>query len=257
MTACPETRSACPPYVGLRPFEFHESACSTAAASTSPRWSGPCVKGISWPLSVPAVRENRRWSAPDLLPAIAAGFMNGDEEGCRLAIRHHASGAGAVREPAARIVAATGPGPVARSRISWTSAARRSAAARAVWWKWSRIRCCRSPRDWSCWSISSRRFFAFWSVAARAGSDDGSSTADQRNAALAFVDLLLATAAERDRRVYVVLTMRSEYLGECEAFLGLSAAIAKSQFLTPRMTREQIQDIIERPLAAVGGRIEP
>ena len=88
-------------------------------------------------------------------------------------------------------------------------------------------------------------------------SDDASSVADQRNAALAFVDMLLATAAEHDPRVYVVLTMRSEYLGDCEAFLGLSAAIAKSQFLTPRMTREQVEDVIARPVAAVGGQIEP
>jgi WD40 repeat protein len=87
--------------------------------------------------------------------------------------------------------------------------------------------------------------------------DDGSSLADRRNATLAFVDMLLTTTAECDPQVYVVLTMRSEYLGECEAFLGLSAAIAKSQFLTPRMTREQIQDIIERPIQAVGGRVEP
>ena len=87
--------------------------------------------------------------------------------------------------------------------------------------------------------------------------EDGSSPADRRNAALAFVDMLLATTAERNLHVYIVLTMRSEYLGECEAFLGLSAAITKSQFLTPRMTREQIQDIIERPIAAAGGRIEP
>ncbi|MGB8167665.1 MAG: RDD family protein [Chthoniobacteraceae bacterium] len=86
---------------------------------------------------------------------------------------------------------------------------------------------------------------------------DGGSVAERRNAALAFVDMLLAIAEERDPRVYVVLTMRSEYLGDCEAFLGLSAAIAKAQFLTPRLTREQVQDVIERPLVAVGGRLEP
>src|SRR5262249_22287833 len=67
----------------------------------------------------------------------------------------------------------------------------------------------------------------------------------------------LATAAEKSRRLYVALTMRSEYLGECEAVLGLSAAIAKSQFLTPRLTREQIRDVIERPIVAGGGQIEP
>ncbi|HEX3150477.1 MAG TPA: hypothetical protein VHR66_20530 [Gemmataceae bacterium] len=86
---------------------------------------------------------------------------------------------------------------------------------------------------------------------------DAKFTGDQRNAAIAFVDMMLATAAERDRRIYVVLTMRSEYLGDCEAFLDLSAAIAKNQFLTPRMTREQLQDIVERPVKAFGGTIEP
>ncbi len=70
--------------------------------------------------------------------------------------------------------------------------------------------------------------------------------------AAAFVSLLLATARQTRRRVYVVLTMRSDYLGDCDAFLGLPEAINESQFLTPRMTRDQLRDAIEGPLEAFG-----
>ena len=55
----------------------------------------------------------------------------------------------------------------------------------------------------------------------------------------AFVALLLASAAQTRTNVYVVLTMRSDYLGDCAIFSGLPEALNDSQFLTPRLTREQ------------------
>ena len=55
----------------------------------------------------------------------------------------------------------------------------------------------------------------------------------QRNEAAAFVELLLATARQTEVPVYVVVTMRSEFLGHCDAFHGLPEAINDSQFLTP------------------------
>ncbi len=38
--------------------------------------------------------------------------------------------------------------------------------------------------------------------------------AEQHNDALAFVDLLLSAAKQRNPRVYIALTMRSDFLGE-------------------------------------------
>jgi PQQ-dependent catabolism-associated CXXCW motif protein len=73
----------------------------------------------------------------------------------------------------------------------------------------------------------------------------------------AFVALLLATAKQRKRRVYVAMTMRSDFLGDCARFTGLAETINDGQFLTPRLTRDQCRAAIEGPAAVYGGRIEP
>ena len=53
-----------------------------------------------------------------------------------------------------------------------------------------------------------------------------------RDEADAFVALLLAAVARPEPPVYVVLTMRSDFLGECAHFAGLPEAMNDSQFLT-------------------------
>jgi hypothetical protein len=54
--------------------------------------------------------------------------------------------------------------------------------------------------------------------------------------------------------VYVALTMRYEYLVNCSAFQGLPEALNTSQYLIPRLTRDQRQEAIEGPLRLVGVR---
>ena len=80
---------------------------------------------------------------------------------------------------------------------------------------------------------------------------------DQRDEANAFVSLLLATVRETDRPVYIVLTMRSDYLGDCALFDGLPEALNDSQFLTPKLTRTQSQQAIEGPARVFDGWVEP
>jgi WD40 repeat protein len=79
----------------------------------------------------------------------------------------------------------------------------------------------------------------------------------QRDEANAFVALLLATVREADRPVYIILTMRSDYLGDCALFDGLPEALNDSQFLTPKLTRAQRQQAIEGPARVFDGRVEP
>src|SRR5262249_46336551 len=55
--------------------------------------------------------------------------------------------------------------------------------------------------------------------------------------------------------VYVVLTMRSDFTGDCSQFPGLPEALNRSQYLIPRMTREQVRDAIEKPLRLLGARM--
>jgi TRAP-type uncharacterized transport system substrate-binding protein len=81
----------------------------------------------------------------------------------------------------------------------------------------------------------------------------------QRNIdqAEAFINLLLRTASEPDVPIYVVLTMRSDFLGNCVAFHGLPEAINTGIYLTPRLNRDQLASVIASPVKLVGGEIEP
>jgi PQQ-dependent catabolism-associated CXXCW motif protein len=73
----------------------------------------------------------------------------------------------------------------------------------------------------------------------------------------AFVALLLASAKQRKRRIYVVITMRSDFVGDCANFTDLAETINDGQFLTPRLTREQCEEAIKGPAAVYGGKVEP
>ncbi len=73
----------------------------------------------------------------------------------------------------------------------------------------------------------------------------------------AFVALLLATAQSREFPVYIVLTMRSDFLNQSAVFTGLPEAMNESQFLTPRLTREQCGAAIAKPARVFGGTVDP
>ena len=74
--------------------------------------------------------------------------------------------------------------------------------------------------------------------------------------AAAFVNLLLAATASPGRPVYVVLTMRSDYLGDCAVFPDLPEALNDSQFLVPRLSRSQLETAISGPAALFDADIE-
>jgi len=73
----------------------------------------------------------------------------------------------------------------------------------------------------------------------------------------AFVALLLESKAQTEVPIHVVITMRSDSLGDCARFTGLPEAMNDSQYLTPRLTREQRQAAIERPARVFEGEVEP
>ena len=78
-----------------------------------------------------------------------------------------------------------------------------------------------------------------------------------KDEATAFVKLLLAAVQQREVPIYVVLTMRSDFLGDCAQFQGLPEVINDSQYLIPRMTRAQRRSAIEGPVAVGGATIAP
>ena len=81
----------------------------------------------------------------------------------------------------------------------------------------------------------------------------------EREEAEAFVATLLESArVPLDRgRIYVAITMRSEYLGAAALIGGLAEAINHGLYLTPRMSREEVRDAIVGPAAVCGFSIEP
>src|SRR5271166_6089161 len=74
--------------------------------------------------------------------------------------------------------------------------------------------------------------------------------------AVAFMNLLLQ-AVKSEHPIYVVLTMRSDFLGDCARFPGLPEAVNEGQYLVPRLTREERRSAITGPIAVGGGEISP
>ena len=77
------------------------------------------------------------------------------------------------------------------------------------------------------------------------------------NESSAFVNLLLEAIHQYDEPVYIALTMRSDFIGECAQFPDLTQMINDSHYLIPQMTRDQKRTAIEGPVAVGGGKIAP
>jgi len=75
--------------------------------------------------------------------------------------------------------------------------------------------------------------------------------------ATAFVNLLLEAATHPDLAVYVVLTMRSDFIGDCAQYFGLPEAINRGQYLVPRMSRDERRAAIAGPVGVCGAQIDP
>src|SRR5262245_6362825 len=72
-----------------------------------------------------------------------------------------------------------------------------------------------------------------------------------------FVQQLLRASSEPGVPVYVMLTMRTDYLGHCALFRNLPEALNEGTYLVPRLTRHEQEEAIRSPLAVSGVEIEP
>ncbi len=75
--------------------------------------------------------------------------------------------------------------------------------------------------------------------------------------AVAFVKLLLAVSEDTNSRLYVALTMRSDFIGNCADYPGLPPVVTRGQYLVPRMTRSEMRDAITGPIAVARTEIAP
>jgi Novel STAND NTPase 1/Sel1 repeat len=80
-----------------------------------------------------------------------------------------------------------------------------------------------------------------------------------REEAEVFVDLIVRAAAADEStstKVHVIVTMRSEFLGECARFDGLAEAINQTQYLVPRMDDDALMRAVCRPATLFGGVVD-
>jgi WD40 repeat protein len=81
--------------------------------------------------------------------------------------------------------------------------------------------------------------------------------ARRRDEATAFVQLLLAVNSPSfTLPIHVVITMRSDFIGECARFHNLPESVSAHQFLVPGLTRDQRSEAIRGPAQKANGAID-
>ena len=80
--------------------------------------------------------------------------------------------------------------------------------------------------------------------------------AERRDEATKFVRLLLTAMKSPRLPIHIIVSIRSDFIGDCARFHGLPEAVSQSQFLVPDMTRDQREDVIRKPVQLAGGQID-
>ncbi|HUJ39445.1 MAG TPA: hypothetical protein VLW54_02770 [Candidatus Acidoferrales bacterium] len=86
---------------------------------------------------------------------------------------------------------------------------------------------------------------------------NAATSTSQADDAAAFVKLLLEAVHQTEVPIYVVITMRSDFIGDCSRFQELPEAVTAGMYLVPRMTRDQRREAIHGPVAVESGTIAP
>ena len=84
-----------------------------------------------------------------------------------------------------------------------------------------------------------------------------------RDEAELFVDLIRRAAAGEEAEaapdavdLHVIVTMRSEFLGECARFAGFAETINRTQYLVPRMDDDGLMRAVRRPAQMYGAEFD-
>jgi len=72
----------------------------------------------------------------------------------------------------------------------------------------------------------------------------------------AFVNLLIRSIRKPDDPINIIITIRSDFVGDCSRYPDFTKAINDSQFLIPQMTREEKRDAIVGPVEVMGAKID-
>ncbi len=78
-----------------------------------------------------------------------------------------------------------------------------------------------------------------------------------RNAdALPFINHLMELVEEAEPRIYLMLSIRSEFLDYCSNFRGLTEHLNKSKYLLPQMSQQDLKEAILEPLRVSGASVD-
>jgi tetratricopeptide (TPR) repeat protein len=233
------------PFPGLRPFEtdeyrlfFGREGQSDALLERLERSRFLAVVGTSGSGKSSLVRAG-------LLPALRGGMMAGAGAGWRVAVArpgHDPLGNLARSLAEGGVLAGAGAGLAHEEREAVIEAMLRGGSLGLV----DAAGAARLGAEKLLVVIDQfEELFRFRAARAVAADDEAS----------AFVKLLLEAARQRDVPVYVVLTMRSDFLGDCAQFQGLPEAINDGQYLIPRMTRDERRFAIVGPVRVARSRM--
>ena len=75
--------------------------------------------------------------------------------------------------------------------------------------------------------------------------------------ARAFVHRLINASRQNKEQIYVCITMRSDFLGDCSDFYDLPEMISKGMYLVPRLERNELRKAITAPAQLQNATVDP
>ncbi len=71
-----------------------------------------------------------------------------------------------------------------------------------------------------------------------------------------FISLIINTIRNTEAPISFIITIRSDFIGDCSKFPEFTKVLNNSQFLIPQMTKEEKREAIVGPIRVMGGKIE-
>ena len=71
-----------------------------------------------------------------------------------------------------------------------------------------------------------------------------------------FMSKIVDAVSQPDANIFTIITMRSDFIGECAHYQGLTQLINNSNYLVPHMDRENYRQAIEGPVKYAGATVE-
>ena len=78
----------------------------------------------------------------------------------------------------------------------------------------------------------------------------------QHSSTAKFIDLLIKTLNSSDSNLFVIIALRSDFLGECARYKGMARFVNGSNYLLPEPGPQSLREMIEGPVRYSGAEID-